>query len=75
MMEAVAKREEEEKGNAMKALENRTQDSKVEMDIMDALEELQVWTLPPASPPSHPRGAAGTSLYHRLATTPLRPPS
>lgn len=41
VMEAVAKREEEEKGNAMKALENRTQDSKVEMDIMDALEELQ----------------------------------
>jgi len=40
--EAVSNREEEERGNAMKALENRTNDSKVEMDIMDALEELQV---------------------------------
>ncbi len=40
--EAVSNREDEERGNAMKALENRTNDSKVEMDIMDALEELQV---------------------------------
>ncbi len=38
----MSNREEEERGNAMKALENRTNDSKVEMDIMDALEELQV---------------------------------
>ena len=41
VMEAVAEREDEERGNAMKALENRTLDSKQEMDIMDALEELQ----------------------------------
>lgn len=46
--EAVAAREEEERGNAMKALENRTLDSKKEMDIMDALEELIVSTASPA---------------------------
>ena len=34
-------REEEERGNAMKALENRTLDSKREMDIMNALDEMQ----------------------------------
>lgn len=45
MSEAVTAREEEERGNAMKALENRTLDSKNEMDIMDALEELQVHVL------------------------------
>ncbi|GLI66922.1 hypothetical protein VaNZ11_010961 [Volvox africanus] len=39
--EAVAKREEEEMGNAMKALENRTLDSKREMDIMAALDEMK----------------------------------
>lgn len=39
--EAKKKREEEEKGDAMKALENRTMDSKVEMDIIDALEEIK----------------------------------
>ncbi|KAK9826351.1 hypothetical protein WJX81_001008 [Elliptochloris bilobata] len=39
--EAIAAREEEEKGNAMKALENRTLDSKREMDIMNALDEMQ----------------------------------
>ncbi|KXZ45532.1 hypothetical protein GPECTOR_53g118 [Gonium pectorale] len=39
--EAVAKREEEEMGNAMKALENRTLDSKREMDIMAALDEMR----------------------------------
>ncbi|BDA50075.1 Splicing factor YJU2 [Coccomyxa sp. Obi] len=39
--EAVAAREEEERGNAMKALENRTLDSKREMDIMNALDEMK----------------------------------
>jgi argininosuccinate lyase len=39
--EAVRAREEEEMGNAMKALENRTLDSKREMDIMAALDEVQ----------------------------------
>lgn len=42
----MAAREEEERGNAMKALENRTLDSKKEMDIMDALEELIVSAAP-----------------------------
>lgn len=37
--DAVTKREDEEKADAMKALEHRTIDSKLEMDIMDALEE------------------------------------
>lgn len=40
-VEAEAKKEEEEKGNAMKALENRTLDSKREMDIMSALDEMR----------------------------------
>lgn len=40
--EAVEKREAEEKADAMKALEHRTIDSKLEMDIMDALEETKV---------------------------------
>ena len=39
--EAAKTREEEEMGNAMKALENRTLDSKREMDIMAALDEVQ----------------------------------
>eukprot|EP00878_Enallax_costatus_P047045 GHUV01057417.1.p1 GENE.GHUV01057417.1~~GHUV01057417.1.p1 ORF type:complete len:274 (+),score=141.80 GHUV01057417.1:61-882(+) len=39
--EAVRAREEEERGNAMKALENRTKDSKREMDIMEALDEMR----------------------------------
>ncbi|CAL5218438.1 g119 [Coccomyxa viridis] len=39
--EAAAEREEEERGNAMKALENRTLDSKREMDIMNALDEMK----------------------------------
>ncbi len=41
MGEAIAARAAEEEGNAMKALENRTLDSKREMDIMAALDELQ----------------------------------
>lgn len=39
--EAQKAREEEEMGNAMRALENRTLDSKREMDIMAALDEVQ----------------------------------
>jgi len=39
--EEKKKRENEETGDAMKALENRTNDSKVEMDIIDALEEIR----------------------------------
>eukprot|EP00775_Hariotina_reticulata_P002447 gene2447-2750_t len=39
--EAVRSREEEERGNAMKALENRTKESKREMDIMEALDEMK----------------------------------
>ncbi|KAF9122830.1 hypothetical protein BGW39_009473 [Mortierella sp. 14UC] len=38
---AGAEREEEEENNPMKALENRTQDSKREMEIMDALDEIR----------------------------------
>ncbi|KAG1693024.1 hypothetical protein DVH05_024059 [Phytophthora capsici] len=38
---AVAQRTEEEKGDAMKVLENRTLDSKREMDILDALDEIK----------------------------------
>ncbi|GMF13330.1 unnamed protein product [Phytophthora lilii] len=38
---ALAQRAEEEKGDAMKTLENRTLDSKREMDILDALDEIK----------------------------------
>ncbi|GLD96543.1 hypothetical protein PINS_up005226 [Pythium insidiosum] len=38
---AMKQREDEEKGDAMKALENRTLDSKREMDILDALDEIK----------------------------------
>ncbi|TYZ68301.1 hypothetical protein PybrP1_012852 [[Pythium] brassicae (nom. inval.)] len=38
---AAAQREDEERGDAMKALENRTLDSKREMDILDALDEIK----------------------------------
>ncbi|KAG0378720.1 hypothetical protein BGX24_003007 [Mortierella sp. AD032] len=38
---AGVEREEEEENNPMKALENRTQDSKREMEIMDALDEIR----------------------------------
>jgi len=39
--EMKAKRDKEEEGDAMKALENRTVDSKIEMDILDALDEIK----------------------------------
>eukprot|EP00238_Polyblepharides_amylifera_P001350 CAMPEP_0196571176 /NCGR_PEP_ID=MMETSP1081-20130531/1349_1 /TAXON_ID=36882 /ORGANISM="Pyramimonas amylifera, Strain CCMP720" /LENGTH=272 /DNA_ID=CAMNT_0041888001 /DNA_START=17 /DNA_END=832 /DNA_ORIENTATION=+ len=39
--EIKAEREAEEMGDAMKALENRTQDSKNEMDILAALDEMK----------------------------------
>jgi len=39
--DAKGQREQEELGDAMKALENRTTDSKVEMDILDALDEIR----------------------------------
>jgi hypothetical protein len=39
--EAEREREEEEEGNAMAALENRTKESKREMDIMAALDEMR----------------------------------
>ena len=35
------KREEEEMGDAMRALENRAMDSKQDMDILAALEEMR----------------------------------
>ena len=38
---AKRKREEEEMGDAMKALENRTLDSRMEMDILSALDEMK----------------------------------
>ncbi|KAF9546868.1 hypothetical protein EC957_009320 [Mortierella hygrophila] len=38
---ASVEKEEEEENNPMKALENRTQDSKREMEIMDALDEIR----------------------------------
>ncbi|OQS04152.1 coiled-coil domain-containing protein 94 [Thraustotheca clavata] len=37
----LKEREEEEKGDSMKQLENRTLDSKREMDILDALDEIK----------------------------------
>ncbi len=39
--EAKEQRKQEEEGDAMKALENRTLDSKIEMDILDALDEIR----------------------------------
>ncbi|KAH3744219.1 CWC16 protein [Pelomyxa schiedti] len=39
--EAKQKRQEEEKGDVMKALENRTMDSKEEIDILEALDEMR----------------------------------
>jgi len=39
--EAKKAREKEEEGDAMKALENRTMDSKIEMDIIEALDEIR----------------------------------
>jgi len=42
LIEEIKKeRKDEEEGDAMKALENRTLDSKVEMDILDALDEIR----------------------------------
>lgn len=38
---AKRKRQEEEEGDAMKALENKTLDSKIEMDILEALDEIR----------------------------------
>eukprot|EP01104_Vermistella_antarctica_P017493 TRINITY_DN61_c0_g1_i1.p2 TRINITY_DN61_c0_g1~~TRINITY_DN61_c0_g1_i1.p2 ORF type:complete len:348 (+),score=125.19 TRINITY_DN61_c0_g1_i1:211-1254(+) len=38
------KREEDEEGDVMKTLENRAKDSKVEMDIIDALDDLKQLT-------------------------------
>jgi len=41
MEEYRKKREEEEEGNAMKVLENKTIDNKMEMDILDGLDEIR----------------------------------
>jgi len=42
LIEEIKKaREKEEEGDAMKALENRTLDSKIEMDIIEALDEIR----------------------------------
>jgi len=41
MEEFRKKREEEEEGNAMKVLENKTLDNKMEMDILDGLDEIR----------------------------------
>ena len=41
--EGEEKRAVEEQQDAMKALEHRTIDSKLEMDILDALEETKAW--------------------------------
>lgn len=41
MDEATRKRDAEEMGDAMKSLENRTLDSKSEMDILAALDEMK----------------------------------
>jgi len=41
MEEFRKQREEEEQGNAMKALENKTMDNKMEMDILDGLDEIR----------------------------------
>ena len=38
---AKKERDEEERGDSMKALENRTLDSKIEMDIIEGLEEIK----------------------------------
>jgi len=39
--EVKEKRRQEEEGDVMKALENRTMDSKIEMDILDGLDEIK----------------------------------
>ena len=39
--EVEQEREQEEEGDSMKTLENRTLDSKIEMDILDALDEMK----------------------------------
>mmetsp|Transcript_4173 Transcript_4173/g.14552 ORF Transcript_4173/g.14552 Transcript_4173/m.14552 type:complete len:299 (-) Transcript_4173:351-1247(-) len=39
--EQIAEREREEMGDAMRALENRTKDSKMEIDILNALDEMK----------------------------------
>lgn len=41
LSEEEQKREEEESTDAMKSLENRTLDSKIEMDVLDALDEIK----------------------------------
>ena len=41
LAEAAKVQEEEEKNDAMKSLENRTLDSKIEMDMLDALDEIK----------------------------------
>jgi len=41
MEEFKKQREEEEMGNAMKQLENKTMDNKMEMDILDGLDEIR----------------------------------
>ncbi len=39
--DAKKQRQDEEKGDVMKALENRTMDSKIEMDILEGLDEIR----------------------------------
>lgn len=41
IMEAKKEREDEDKSDSIKSLENRTLDSKLEMDVLDALDEMK----------------------------------
>ena len=74
--EAVSKREAEEEGNAMKALENRTKDSKREIDILNALDEVKAHNRehnkarPPQRAARHARGAGLAAAASSRAAPP-----
>ena len=73
--QVFADREAEEAGDAMAALENRTADSQIEMDILDALDDSKLLNArhQKARPPFPTVAPTHVPTVHSWSPTPLSP--